>query len=139
MTYYRTCPHCGAHLDPGERCDCRDNEKTAPRAANTQSGKREQDSQSLVSATSVHETGQLVKGGGFGPVQARRLADMMTPGQRRDVLLAARVVQETEAKNKGGLFGLFRRRRPAGQLTPGQRRDILLLAYVIQEASAYER
>lgn len=21
---YRTCPHCGAHLDPGERCDCRD-------------------------------------------------------------------------------------------------------------------
>lgn len=24
MSYYRTCPHCGAHLDPGERCDCRD-------------------------------------------------------------------------------------------------------------------
>lgn len=23
MSYYRTCPHCGAHLDPGERCDCR--------------------------------------------------------------------------------------------------------------------
>lgn len=22
MGYYRTCPHCGAHLDPGERCDC---------------------------------------------------------------------------------------------------------------------
>ena len=21
-TYYHTCPHCGAHLDPGERCDC---------------------------------------------------------------------------------------------------------------------
>lgn len=20
--YYRTCPCCGAHLDPGERCDC---------------------------------------------------------------------------------------------------------------------
>lgn len=19
---YRTCPHCGAALDPGERCDC---------------------------------------------------------------------------------------------------------------------
>lgn len=19
---YRTCPYCGAHLDPGERCDC---------------------------------------------------------------------------------------------------------------------
>jgi len=22
MSYYRTCPHCGAHLDPGEACDC---------------------------------------------------------------------------------------------------------------------
>ncbi|WP_371290473.1 hypothetical protein [Faecalibacterium sp.] len=21
-TYYHTCPHCGASLDPGERCDC---------------------------------------------------------------------------------------------------------------------
>lgn len=23
MSYYRTCPYCGANLDPGERCDCR--------------------------------------------------------------------------------------------------------------------
>lgn len=23
MAYYRTCPYCGAHLDPGEQCDCR--------------------------------------------------------------------------------------------------------------------
>lgn len=22
MIYYRTCPSCGAHLDPGEKCDC---------------------------------------------------------------------------------------------------------------------
>ena len=21
-TYYTICPYCGAHLDPGERCDC---------------------------------------------------------------------------------------------------------------------
>ena len=21
-TYFNTCPLCGAHLDPGERCDC---------------------------------------------------------------------------------------------------------------------
>lgn len=28
MTYYRVCPCCGAHLDPGEVCDCRENEKT---------------------------------------------------------------------------------------------------------------
>lgn len=23
MAYYNTCSHCGAHLDPGEVCDCR--------------------------------------------------------------------------------------------------------------------
>lgn len=22
MSIYKTCPDCGAHLDPGERCDC---------------------------------------------------------------------------------------------------------------------
>lgn len=22
MSFYKTCPHCGAHLDPGESCDC---------------------------------------------------------------------------------------------------------------------
>lgn len=32
VSYYRECPHCGAHLDPGERCfDCaRVQKKTAP-------------------------------------------------------------------------------------------------------------
>ena len=24
MNYYKVCPHCGAHLDPGEPCDCED-------------------------------------------------------------------------------------------------------------------
>lgn len=24
MAYYRTCPYCGANLDPGESCDCSD-------------------------------------------------------------------------------------------------------------------
>lgn len=23
MAQYRTCPYCGANLDPGETCDCR--------------------------------------------------------------------------------------------------------------------
>ncbi len=22
------CPYCGAHLDPGEKCDCREDDKT---------------------------------------------------------------------------------------------------------------
>lgn len=24
MAYYNICPDCGAHLDPGEPCDCKD-------------------------------------------------------------------------------------------------------------------
>lgn len=24
VAYYRICPDCGCYLDPGERCDCRD-------------------------------------------------------------------------------------------------------------------
>lgn len=24
MPYYHTCPDCGSNLDPGERCDCRE-------------------------------------------------------------------------------------------------------------------
>lgn len=26
-TYYNTCPICGAHLDPGEHCDCTTEQK----------------------------------------------------------------------------------------------------------------
>lgn len=35
---YQTCPHCGAHLDYGERCDCGD-EKEPPRDCSPESGK----------------------------------------------------------------------------------------------------
>lgn len=28
--YYRICDKCGAYLDPGERCDCQDNEDSSP-------------------------------------------------------------------------------------------------------------
>ena len=27
---YKTCPYCGAHLDPGETCDCREEEIATP-------------------------------------------------------------------------------------------------------------
>lgn len=26
---YNICPYCGANLDPGERCDCQDDEEDA--------------------------------------------------------------------------------------------------------------
>ena len=29
MPQYKTCPYCGAHLDHGERCDCRDEKREA--------------------------------------------------------------------------------------------------------------
>ena len=28
MAYYKTCPNCGAHLDPQERCDCAEKEES---------------------------------------------------------------------------------------------------------------
>lgn len=65
MSYYCTCPHCGANLDPGEVCDCQIgaallliegaaeqwapaksqtignlDKKTAPSATNTEDGKQ---------------------------------------------------------------------------------------------------
>ena len=58
MSYYKICPRCGAHLDPGETCDCRD-EKTAPSAANTEDGKVE--TIATDSASSLHEKGGNVK------------------------------------------------------------------------------
>lgn len=27
MSYYRVCPNCGSHLDPGERRDCKTSER----------------------------------------------------------------------------------------------------------------
>ena len=33
MSYYKTCTRCGAHLDAGERCDCRSHHRTAPEIA----------------------------------------------------------------------------------------------------------
>lgn len=38
--YYRTCPDCGAHLDPGEQCDCRDAKSAAPGSTSPVGGKR---------------------------------------------------------------------------------------------------
>lgn len=70
MSYYNTCPHCGANLDPGEACNCIPSlyaalapadrakvdalvhalvteQKTAPSAANTESGKADRASYQL--------------------------------------------------------------------------------------------
>ena len=41
MSYFRICPLCGAHLDPGERCDCRNKEEDRPGAWNTETVKGE--------------------------------------------------------------------------------------------------
>lgn len=42
MAYFRICPTCGSHLDPGETCtDCRNKEDAAHGATNTTDGKAE--------------------------------------------------------------------------------------------------
>ena len=56
MAYYRTCPHCGAALDPGEHCDCKKN--TAPEAANNRSGKTEQGSTKLNYSAAIVSNGK---------------------------------------------------------------------------------
>ena len=52
MSYYKTCPLCGAHLDPGEVCECKI--EAALGATNTGDGKAEQ-STTAVSASIVNE------------------------------------------------------------------------------------
>ena len=59
MSYYKTCPHCGANLDPGEVCDCRE-KKAAQGAANTRDGGAEQ-IERAVSASIINETEEKVK------------------------------------------------------------------------------
>lgn len=68
MSCYRTCPRCGANLDPGEVCDCRtgaallltegaaerwENEKTAASSTKADSGKAEKVQNGPVSASSI--------------------------------------------------------------------------------------
>lgn len=66
MSYYRPCPYCGAHLDPGERCDCQApaksktfgnlDKKTVRSADTTTDGRAEQSLTDAVSASSLDET-----------------------------------------------------------------------------------
>ena len=53
MSYYKICSRCGANLDPGEVCDCK--EEAAPGATNTRDGKAEQ-IDTAVSASIVTES-----------------------------------------------------------------------------------
>ena len=59
MSYYRTCPHCGAHLDPGEVCDCRNKEKAPASAANTGEGRVEQNLTAVSTSNDTKETEEL--------------------------------------------------------------------------------
>ena len=55
MSYYKVCPNCGAHLDPGEVCtDCRE-KKTAASAPNADDGKVEHVLTDDVSASTITE------------------------------------------------------------------------------------
>ena len=60
MSYYRTCPHCGAHLDPGEVCDCWETKKPPPVLRTLARAGAEQ-SLTAVSASSIAENGRSVK------------------------------------------------------------------------------
>ena len=57
MSYYSTCPDCGAHLDPGERCDCQDEKRAAQVRATTWTAikEREHAESKCIISLSVHE------------------------------------------------------------------------------------
>lgn len=52
MNYYRTCPYCGAALDPCERCDCQDKKEAAP-VLQHRDGRVEQKSDQLQCSTPI--------------------------------------------------------------------------------------
>lgn len=41
MALYRECPHCGAHLDCCEKCDCRDEKNSLSRNEDVKASARE--------------------------------------------------------------------------------------------------
>ena len=45
-TPYKECPHCGAHLDSGEKCECREEEIEAKNSQKYACGLTEQDVES---------------------------------------------------------------------------------------------
>lgn len=61
MSYYHTCPICGAHLDPGEVCDCQNKRGAAPGVANTQSGKADKTGKRAVESASIISENQEEK------------------------------------------------------------------------------
>ena len=58
--YYKTCPHCGAHPDPGEICDCSEKEKGRP-VREAPDGQRKKDT-GYVFMFILEKTGEVVKG-----------------------------------------------------------------------------
>lgn len=41
MAYYRICPNCGSHLDPGEQCDCQQERYKAEERHRTKGGEND--------------------------------------------------------------------------------------------------
>ena len=37
---YKTCPHCGSNNDPGESCNCRDNQSKSVAVVRSDAGRR---------------------------------------------------------------------------------------------------
>lgn len=60
MSFFKVCPHCGAHLDPGESCDCRAKEEAPASSAKADEGGVEHVDHA-VSTSTITENGGFVK------------------------------------------------------------------------------
>ena len=56
--FYRTCPDCGANLDPGERCDCRKEKEPSEMRQTLRTATQNRDDENLTELFSVYQNGR---------------------------------------------------------------------------------
>ena len=91
MAYYKTCPACGAHLDPGEKCEC--NGKGLPRGNGNSPEKNGSSTASIVS----HKPGDVKT----EPLRLLRLRYKIPPV---DIVATVREIFPTRKKKKLSVF-----------------------------------
>lgn len=63
-TPYKECPHCGAHLDSGEKCECREEETEAKNSQKYACGLTEQDIENVLEVKHEYNKSRPYRHGG---------------------------------------------------------------------------
>lgn len=70
--FYKTCPTCGANLDPGERCDCRQGAAMDAAQPEQQAG---QDAYTVTYRKTYRRTLEKLRADGWPMLEAVRMAE----------------------------------------------------------------